>query len=195
MSTRRRFLAGALALGLPLPALAEPVQGPVQGDDGLYREPWFLESFLDLPDDLKAAREHGKRLAVLWELKGCPYCKEMHLVNFADPVASAFIRERFEILQLNIIGAREVTDFDGETLTEKRFAEKYGIRFTPSLQFFPTEDASLAGKRPREREVLRMQGYVAPADFRRTFAFVAERAYERTSLREYLRAPDPAQKG
>lgn len=191
MSTRRRFLAGVLTLGLPRPARAEPIQG----DDGLFHESWFLESFLDLHDDLKAAHERGKRLAVLWELKGCPYCKEIHLVNFADPDTSAFIRDRFEILQLNIIGSREVTDFDGERLSEKRFAEKYGVRFTPTLQFFPGEGAVLAGKRPREREVLRMQGYVAPEDFRRTFAFVAERGYERMSLREYLRSSGPGQKG
>ncbi|KQQ14201.1 thioredoxin [Methylobacterium sp. Leaf123] len=193
MSNRRRFLAGVLALGLTRPAGAEPMLEPILGDDGLYRQPWFLESFLDLPDDLKAAQARGKRLAVLWELKGCPYCKEMHLVNFANAEASAFVRDRFEILQLNIIGAREVTDFDGERLSEKRFAEKYGIRFTPTLQFFA--GAALAGKRPREREVLRMQGYVAPEDFRRTFAFVAERGYERTSLREYLRSSGPGQKG
>lgn len=191
MSTRRRFLAGVLALGLTRPAAAEPNLEPILGDDGLYRQPWFL----DLPDDLKAAKERGKRLAVLWELKGCPYCKEMHLVNFANAEANAFVRDRFEILQLNIIGAREVTDFDGERLSEKRFAEKYGIRFTPTLQFFSDDGAVLAGKRPREREVLRMQGYVAPDDFRRTFAFVAERGFERTSLREYLRASGPRQRG
>ncbi|MGH1589373.1 thioredoxin family protein [Methylobacterium phyllosphaerae] len=191
MSTRRRFLAGALALGLPSRAVAQAIQG----DDGLYREPWFLESFLDLSDDLKAAREHGKRLAVLWELKGCPFCKQIHLVNFADPVTSAYIRERFEILQLNFIGAREVTDFDGQILSEKGFAEKYGIRSTPSIQFFPTEDSGLAGKPPQQREVLRLRGYVAPEAFRRTFTFVAERAYERTNLQDYLRSQETAQRG
>ncbi len=191
MSTRRRFLAGALTLGLPSRAVAQAIQG----DDGLYREPWFLESFLDLSDDLKAAREHGKRLAVLWELKGCPFCKQIHLVNFADPVTSAYIRERFEILQLNFIGAREVTDFDGQILSEKGFAEKYGIRSTPSIQFFPTEDSGLAGKPPQQREVLRLRGYVAPEAFRRTFTFVAERAYERTNLQDYLRSQETAQRG
>ena len=55
--------------------------------------------------------------------------------------------------------------------------------------------AALAGKRPREREVLRIQGFVAPEDFRRSFAFVSERGYERMSLREYLRSPGPGQKG
>ncbi|AYO83101.1 thioredoxin family protein [Methylobacterium brachiatum] len=191
MSTRRRFLAGALALGLPSRAMAQATQG----DDGLYREPWFLESFLDLPDDLKAAREHGKRLAILWELKGCPFCKQIHLVNFADTATSAFIRERFEILQLNFIGSREVTDFDGQTLSEKAFAEKYGIRSTPTVQFFPADETALAGKTPQQREILRMRGYVPPEEFRRTFAFVAERANERTTLQDYLRSPETAQRG
>lgn len=191
MSTRRQFLAGALALGLPSKAMAQAVQG----DDGLYREPWFLESFLDLPDDLKAARDHGKRLAVLWELKGCPYCKQIHFVNFADRATSEYIRERFEILQLNFIGSREVTDFDGQTLSEKGFAEKYGIYSTPCIQFFPAEVSSLADKPPQRREVLRLRGYVAPEEFRRTFAFVAERAYERTNLQDYLRSPEAARRG
>ena len=88
-------------------------------DDGFYREPWFLESFLELADDLAAAAANKKRLAIMWELRGCPYCKETHLINFAKPEIADYIQERFEILQLNIIGSREVTDFDGEKLTEK----------------------------------------------------------------------------
>ncbi|MBO0237235.1 thioredoxin family protein, partial [Vibrio parahaemolyticus] len=78
-------------------------------------QPWFLESFLELASDLQEAAGQGKRFAILWELKGCPACKRAHLVNFSNPAIVAFVRERFEILQLNIIGAREVTDFDGET--------------------------------------------------------------------------------
>jgi thioredoxin-related protein len=109
-------------------------------------------------------------------------------MNFAQPEIEAFVKERFEILQLNLIGSREVTDFDGEKLSEKRLAEKYGIRFTPTFQFFPENAAGLGGKRPREREVTRGQGYLRPREFRRMFAFVAEKAYDRGSLAEYLKA-------
>ena len=28
---------------------------PILTDDGLYKQPWFLESFLDLSDDLEGA--------------------------------------------------------------------------------------------------------------------------------------------
>ena len=81
-----------------------------------------------------------------------------------------------------------MTDFDGETLSEKRLAEKYRIRGTPTVQFFPPAAAGLAAKAPREREVFRMQGYLEPADFRRVFAYVAENAYERGTLADYLKA-------
>ena len=185
--SRRSILAGgaALAAGFAGPNAAAEA---ILTDEGLYREPWFLESFLELGPDLKEAAGKGKRFLVMWGLRGCPACKQTHLVNFAKPEITAFIKERFEILQLNILGLREVTDFDGEKLPEKRFAEKYGVRVTPTFQFFPDRAAGLSGKSPREREVARAQGYLEPPAFRRLFAFVAERAYERTTLDEYLRA-------
>ena len=187
---RRRDLLsglGATLLGASLPVRA--AGQPVLGDDGLYTEPWFLESFLHLGEDLAAATAAGKRFAIVWELKGCPYCKDMHLVNFADPDIAAYVRDRFEILQLNLIGSREVTDFDGEKLAEKSLAQKYGIRFTPTLQFFPAEAEGLGGRAPREREVARGQGYLAPQPFKAMFRFVAERAYERGTLPDYLKTP------
>jgi thioredoxin-related protein len=184
MPTRRRILVGALAAAC---CHGRAVRAEsVLGDDGLYREPWFLESFLDLPDDLRAANEAGRRLAILWELRGCPLCRRLHQVNFADPAVGDFIRARFDILQLNIVGAREVTDFDGERLTEKRFAQKYGVRSTPTVQFLAESAAAMQTEPLSGREVLRITGYVAPGEFRRTFAFVAERGYAHRDLDGYL---------
>lgn len=186
MLTRRMMLAApAFAAILPATSRAET---PILGDDGLYRQSWFLESFLELKDDLDGAAKANKRLCVMWELRGCPYCKETHLVNFAKPEVTSFIRERFDILQLNIIGSKEVTDFDGQKLSEKALAEKYGVRFTPSFQFFAASSEGLDRKAPREREVARAQGYLQPDHFSAMFRFVAEGAYERMSLREYLKA-------
>ncbi len=73
---------------------------------------------------------------IMWELKGCPYCKETHFVNFAQPRIADYVKTNFEVLQLNIIGSRKVTDFDGTELSEKELAAKYGVRFTPTFQFF-----------------------------------------------------------
>ena len=182
MLSRRALMmaAGGFAVG-PVHAM------PQMTEDGIYREDWFLDSFLELADDLQETAAEGKLLAVMWELRGCPYCKETHLVNFAQADIEAYIRARFEILELNIAGSRIVTDFDGQKLGEKQLAAKYGVRYTPTIQFFPDHDADLAGKPPRDREVNRIQGYLAPKDFIRMFAYVAERAYERGTLRDYLR--------
>jgi len=178
MLSRRLFVAGSAAGGLWLSHAGARAQA-VMTDDGFYTEPWFLESFLELADDLTAAGEKNKRLAIMWELRGCPYCKETHLVNFARPEIADYVKTRFEILQLNIVGSREVTDFDGEKLSEKLFARKYGVRAVPTFQFFPDKIAGLADKTPREREVARAQGYIEPTPFLDVFRFVADRDYEK----------------
>ncbi len=186
--TRRRLLLGAAAtimLGATEHASAE---GPILTDDGLYKEPWFLESFLDLADDLEDARKAGKRFVVMWELKGCPYCKETHFVNFARPDISGYVKENFVVLQLNIIGSRKVTDFDGQQLSEKELAAKYGVRFTPTFQFFAEQAAALKNLPPQQREVARAPGYLRPDDFLAMFRYVRENAYRDKSFRDFVKA-------
>ena len=106
MATRRDLVRGvgatALAGGLAgsgpgFWAGAAQADHPALSEDGLYQEPWFLQSFLELADDLDQAARNGKRFAVMWELKGCPYCRETHLVNFARQDIADFVRSNFEI--------------------------------------------------------------------------------------------------
>jgi thioredoxin-related protein len=186
--TRRKWLQAAAASGAALlgglPARAEPILT----DDGLYKEPWFLESFLELADDLESARQEGKRFVIMWGLKGCPYCKETHFVNFARQDISDYIKSNFEVLQLNIIGSRKVTDFDGTELAEKDLARKYGVRFTPTFQFFPERAGPLKDLAPAAREVARAPGYLRPDDFLALFRFVREKAYEKESFRDFLKS-------
>ena len=145
--TRRDLLLGAAAGALVMPrAFAKELQ---LTPEGLIAEPWFLESFLDLPDDLAAASKEGKRLAIMWELRGCPYCRETHLVNFAQKRIVDYIKANFEVLQLNIIGDRKVKDFDGAELSEKALAAKYAVRFTPTFQFFRDTPGDDEGAWPR----------------------------------------------
>jgi Thioredoxin-related protein len=184
MTTRRNLLIGAVSLAVIGSARAEPMLT----DDGLYKEPWFLESFLELADDLEAAHKQGKRFVIMWELKGCPYCKETHFVNFARGDISDYIKANFEVLQLNIIGSRKVTDFDGAELSEKAMAAKYGVRFTPTLQFFPERAGPLKGQEPAKREVARLPGYMRPDDFLAMFRYVREKAYESKSFRDFVKS-------
>jgi thioredoxin-related protein len=190
MTTRRDVLIGAgalVALGLTPAHAEETSKEPALSPEGLLTEPWFLESFLDLADDLSAAHKEGKRLAIMWELRGCPYCRETHLVNFAQPRIADYIKANFEVLQLNIIGDRKVKDFDGSELSEKALAAKYAIRFTPTFQFFPETPAGLNDLAPAKREVARAPGYLRPDDFLAFFRFVREKAYEKGSFRDFLK--------
>ena len=144
--TRRNVLA-ALGLGA-IGFRATPAAAAAKlGDDGLYQMDWYLESFLDLSEDLAGATGKGKRFAIMWGLKGCPSCKKMHEVHLMDPKIESYIRDNFEILHLNHIGSRAVTDFDGRKLGEKALGEAYGIRFTPTIQFFPEKPTGLAALR------------------------------------------------
>ncbi len=186
--TRRDLMVMLPAVSV-LGAVPRPAQADaVLGDDGLYHQSWFLNSFLDLREDLDSAASEGKRLAIMWELRGCPYCRETHLVNFADAGIADYIRANFEVLQLNLLGARKVTDFDGKELTEKELAERYAIRFTPTFQFFPPSADGVAAKEPLAREVARAPGYLKPPHFLAMFRFVREKAYERGTFRDYLAA-------
>jgi len=184
---RRNLLVGAAAIAATA-AVRAGAQTSILTDDGLYKEPWFLESFLDLADDLEGARKEGKRFAIMWELRGCPYCKETHFVNFAQPRIAEYVKKNFEVLQLNIIGSRKVTDFDGRELSEKELAAKYGIRFTPTFQFFGERAAMLKNLPPAKREVARAPGYMLPDDFLAMFRFVREKAYESKTFRDYVKS-------
>jgi thioredoxin-related protein len=181
---RRTMIAGLSATALcgktPLARAAA-----LLGEDGLYHMDWYIESFLEVADDLAAATRSGKRFAVLWGLRGCPACKRMHLEHLAQAPIADYIRTNFDVLHLNILGSREVTDFDGARLTEKAFAERYGIRGTPAVQFFPEQAA--AAKPPAEREVARLAGLPPPAEFHAMFRYVREKAYESGSFETYLK--------
>ena len=129
-------LAG-LVLGA---ALALPVAAELD-DNGLHVEPWIEETFLDLREDLGDANANGQRLLILFEQRGCIYCNEMHENVFSRENIAQMLDEDFFVVRLNLHGSLEVTDFDGEVMTEREIARRWGILFTPTLMFMPEEVA------------------------------------------------------
>lgn len=176
MRTLLLALFAMLALGIVPVGAAEKYTAKL-GDDGLYRQDWFANSFLDLRDDLADATKANKRFAIIWEQKGCPYCRDVHVVNFADDKLRTWVKERFHILQLNLWGDREVKDFDGQVMAEKDLARKYRVNFTPTMQFFPENAAELQGKKGEEVEVARMPGYFRNFHFLAMFEYVWDKRY------------------
>ena len=80
---RRTALTGLVATGA-MAALGSPLLQAAKslevGDNGLHTQDWFLESFLDLADDHSELAGQNKHLAVIFEQRGCPYCRELHRV-------------------------------------------------------------------------------------------------------------------
>ena len=157
------------------------------GEDGLHLQPWFSDTFLDMQDDLAEATAEGKDLLILFEQKGCPYCRELHEVNFSRPEIVDYIQAHYLVIQINMWGDREVTDFDGEVLSEKKLARKYRVLFTPTFQFFPESPEEVAGKSGGDVEIHRMPGFFWPFHFYFQFRYVKENGYiEQPSFQRWL---------
>ena len=99
--------------------MAMPVGAAELGDDGLHKTDWMRETFKDLREDLAEAGAEGKRLMLIVEQRGCIYCTRMHEEVFPRPGIADYIRENYFVVQINLHGDIEVTDFDGESLSEK----------------------------------------------------------------------------
>ncbi len=130
---RRTFLTLAAALWA-MPALAVEL-----GDDGLHKPEWFRVTFKDVGEDFAEATAEGKRLLLIVEQRGCIYCTEMHEKTFTDPRVKELLETDYFPVQLNLHGDTDVTDADGESLSEKAAARKWGVMFTPTMIFLPTE--------------------------------------------------------
>ena len=180
------LLAGSVAaraaeLGLPPPVGPEtPHVTALLGDDGLYHQSWFSLSFLELAQEFSEAKAAGKRLAVIFEQRGCPYCARLHNEVLAQKYINDYVRANFAIVQLDLWGAREVTDFDGARMTEKALAERWGISFTPTIVFYKDEATGLDGKWGRELEAVERLALSFGHDtFYDLFVWVRQKVYER----------------
>ncbi|EIE52337.1 thioredoxin family protein [Salipiger aestuarii] len=129
---------GALALLVCSAWAAWGEVAPI-GDDGLHKEPWLRDTFKDLREDLTEANAEGKRLVLMVEQRGCIYCTQMHEEVFSDPDIRDYIETHFFVVQINLHGDTEITDFDGDTLSEKQAARKWRVLFTPNILFLPEE--------------------------------------------------------
>ncbi|MEO1282689.1 MAG: thioredoxin family protein [Pseudomonadota bacterium] len=146
------------------------------GDDGLHKQPWFTVTFNDVAEDIATAREDGKRLAIIFEQRGCSYCKKLHETVFSDPDVKAFIEENFMVVQYNLYGAGDVTDVDGTTTTEKGAAKRWRVLFTPTVLFMP-DVVPEGGKNARDVSVASMPGAFQKGTVLHMFEWVRNKGY------------------
>jgi thioredoxin-related protein len=146
------------------------------GDDGLHKEDWFSITFRDIGEDIETANAEGKRLVLIFEQRGCIYCRQLHEELLTDPEVRDYIEENFKVVQYNMFGDEEVTDLDGEELTEKSAARKWGYVFTPTIVFLP--DTVPEGVSVADASVVTMPGIFGKSTFLDLFHWVREKGYE-----------------
>ena len=146
------------------------------GEDGLHKQTWFALTFRDIAEDIESARADGKRLALMLEQRGCTYCKEIHEKVLTEPKIREFVESNFMMVQYNIYGDEEVIDTDGEQLTEKTAARKWGVLFTPTIIFLP--DTPPENKSAMQAAVAVMPGAFHTGTFIDMFTWVNEKGYE-----------------
>jgi len=164
-------IAVLVMLNIPQPSNAETM-----GEDGLHKEDWFSITFRDIADDIEAANEENKRLVMIFEQRGCIYCARMHTDLLSDPEVSDYIKANFKVVQYNMFGDEEVIDLDGEVLTEKTAARKWGYVFTPTIVFLP-ETLPEDGKSAAQAAVATMPGAFGKWTFLNMFRWVNEKGY------------------
>jgi len=164
----------AALFGINNPAIA--VQGKLTGGIASEHPDWFKESFLDIGEDVEEAGESGRHVLLFMHLNGCPYCHRMIEENFKHAPHTGYLQQNFDVIAINIKGDREIA-FDEETqVTEKELANLLKVRATPTIIFLDT------GNKP----VARLNGYRSPEAFRLALDYVAEKAYQKTSLTGYI---------
>ena len=176
----KRLLAAAVLLLLALPAHAVPM-----GDDGLHKPDWLRDTFKDLPEDFADATAEGKRVLLLVEQRGCVYCKEMHDRTFTDPRVKTLLENIYFPIQLNLHGDTEVTDTDGQTLSEETAARKWGILFTSTMIFLP--DTLDPDKSAVQQAVAVMPGAFSPGTTLDLMTWVLEKRYLDQSDEDFQR--------
>lgn len=187
----RRYAGWRIALVFMVCAIFQPVfaenlvatpaetdiPNPPQPTD--YEIPsWFKQSFLDLAEDVKEATAANKHVLLFFHLDNCPYCAKMLKDNFEAEPQKNFIQKNFDVIDLNVLGSREVMFSQDISLSEKELATKLDIKYTPTVLFLDSDN----------KVITRLNGYQAASDFIRIMDFVQTKAYQKSNLDEYLKA-------
>ncbi|NCV51486.1 MAG: thioredoxin family protein [Gammaproteobacteria bacterium] len=179
-----RTIIMTLVCLVPLSAHAADSPEPVQQTttfDTFELPDWFKVSFLDLSEDNAEAVESNRHLVVFFWQDFCGYCKNTIEKNLTQQSIRDVFDAHFDVVALNIWGSKEVYGLDGAVTTEKEIARSLDVQFTPTIIFFNADG----------EPVLRLNGYVSPADMQVALNYVQTKTYESQTIFEYLAANQP----
>ncbi len=146
---------------------------------------WFKDSFLNLQEDISEAHKKGKRVMLMFTQDNCPYCSALVERNLSQRQIEATLKEKFDVILINIWGDREVVGLDGKTYTEKSYSAAQKIQFTPSLFFFDEKGST----------ILRLNGYMPPPRMQTALDWVSSHQEHTTAFRDFVAAREAPKQG
>lgn len=136
-------------------------------------EYFFDQTFGDFREELATAKEDGKKgILIMFELDDCPFCHRMKQTVLNQSEVQDYYKEHFKIFTVDIEGPENITDFNGEAISEKDFAFKqFRVRATPVFGFFDLEGKMVArytGATSSVEEFMWLGQYVADGEYQKT---------------------------
>jgi thioredoxin-related protein len=145
---------------------------------------YFFNQFFDeLDAELETAKQEGKKgVLLMFEEDDCPFCARMKKTILNQSEVQDYYRENFRIIAIDKENTIEITDFNGETIMMKDFAEKvHRVRATPVFMMFGLDGKKMKGGR--------YTGAMTSVDEFMTFGrYFAEGINEKTSFTRYKKS-------
>lgn len=129
------------------------------------------EAFINKTNDLASLINGSKKpVMVLFEQADCSECDELHGDIFRRlPVYKQL--QQFSVAQININSNTKIISPDGQTMTQKQFADSLNIQYTPSIFFYSND------KHSKKRLVFRSEGYLKGFHIQALLDYISSGAY------------------
>ena len=142
------------------------------------RDPYkhfFNETWGDLPEELKKAKESGKKgILIFFEMDECPFCHYMKKNVLNQPKVQDYYRQHFLNIVIDIEGDVEMINLKGDTVKQKDFAKKNRIRATPVIAYYNLDGKMIyrhTGKTSGIDEFMWLGEYIAKGVYKKKTRF------------------------
>lgn len=152
-------------------SLAMMLAAPSMAEERDPYEYFFQPTFGDFQEELETARADGKTaIMVFFQMDECPFCHRMKENILNQREVQDFFQEHFSSFSVDVEGAIEINDFQGNTTTEREWAfEGNRVRATPVFQFYNLEGepiARLTGATSTPEEFIWLGEYVVSGAYK-----------------------------
>ena len=98
---------------------------------------------VDFAWDARTAKNEKRLIMLLVSQDHCPYCVLIKEEIIYPMIRGGDYRDEIMIREIFIDLDRKTRDFEGNSITAKEFADKYGADFTPTLLFLDASGKEL----------------------------------------------------